>query len=88
MIANNRSCRLGWAFGVSSLLFVHLTAAQEQSPPAAASAAQEPAAAPAEPVAIPSSDIPSRGDEVSADLRRIEALLEPHYEVAALPTAS
>ncbi len=87
MKANNRRVRLWWAFGVSSLALVHLAAAQEPSQPAATSATQELPAAPTEPVPIPSSDIPSRGDEVSAELRRLEALLEPSYEIEAINTA-
>ena len=55
---------------------------QGQEP--AQTAAQEMPADASEPVRIPASDIPSRSDEVLADLRRVEALLEPSYEVQAI----
>jgi hypothetical protein len=81
MKSRNRISRQLWAFGVSSLLFVHLAGAQEESVPPHA---QELAAAPAEPVPIPCSDILSRADEVTADLRRMEALLEPSDEIETI----
>lgn len=55
-------------------------------PPSAETEHQSELPASGAPVAIPASDIPSRADEVSADLRRIEALLEPIDEIEALRT--
>ncbi len=68
-----------WAFRASIVLPVHPAAAQQEP--------QKPVPAPvvpAEPVPIPASDIPSRADEVAADMRRVEALLEPSDEVGLI----
>ncbi len=82
MIRANRSSR---TFGFSILIVFLLIAvkparaSQQTEPPA-----QELIAVPSEPVPIPGSDIPSRADEVLADLRRVEALLAPSYEIEAI----
>jgi small-conductance mechanosensitive channel len=41
-------------------------------------------AAPEEPVAIPAIDVPSRADELVADLRRLEVVLQPQNEVESI----
>ncbi len=72
---------LVWAFVAFVAVLVHPAVAQQEP--------QQPApipAVPAEPVPIPASDIPSRADEVIAELRRVDALLEPSDEVALIRT--
>jgi small-conductance mechanosensitive channel len=61
-----------------------LAVAQEESQPAPTPPAQEVPAAPEEPVAIPAIDVPSRADELVADLRRVEVVLQPRNEVETI----
>jgi small-conductance mechanosensitive channel len=74
-----KSLSLFWVLSASTLLFVQPAEAQEEPQPAPAAPD-----VPIEPVPIPASDIPSRADEVVAEQRRVDVLLEPSDEVESI----
>ena len=92
-----RNARLAvLAVAILSLASAHGTARQAAETPPAEGTAAQPGAAETDPVAVavpdrpapvPVADIPARAAEVTANVRRIEALVQPQSVVEAIETA-
>ena len=85
-----RAGRVLWPAGLFCLVVSPVLAAETSrasEPEASATTAQETRHAVAEPLPIPASAVPLRAREVVANLRRVEALLEPSDEVERIEAA-
>ena len=87
MTISDRVRLLFRSLGVLLLLAYPAAAQPDQEPAEPSVAAQEAAAATPALLPIPQAEIPTRADEVAANVRRVGALVEPTTEVAAIGTA-